>query len=326
MAPKLRFSPKKKTKQSASSTAVPKVASLTPKAAQTIGTSSKTSATAPIELSILQYTECGTDVLHTLPAEPVFQIQVRHEAKPSITQRLIASMQTFLTKIHEEDKTMPSSLATLRTENGILLQITNHEDPAGIGFVPWRIAFYVVGTLQDLQNALTLLDDFVTFRKENTFEHELPFPTLSFQIHTEESIAAALNTAALEHEVTLLKPHRFDPFDAAPPAGLKVLVADGWHLSGVFLGQTYPFKDRFEAAGVYGAREEGTDTYVRVLAKTDVGNETGRTWFFDTLLKEILHNIVMQVRLTTSPPEGSPAAQFLGLLVDLPQISLKQGA
>ena len=206
------------------------------------------------------------------------------------------------------------------------------QDPAGIGFVPWRIAFYVVGTLQDLQNALTLLDDFVTFRKENTFEHELPFPTLSFQIHTEESIAAALNTAALEHEVTLLKPHRFDPFDAAPPAGLKVLVfsaefdADGWHLSGVFLGQTYPFKDRFEAAGVYGAREEGTDTYVRVLAKTDVGNETGRTWFFDALLKEILHNIVMQVRLTTSPPEGSPAAQFLGLLVDLPQISLKQGA
>ena len=40
---------------------------------------------------------------------------------------------------------MPSSLASLRTEGGILLQIAGLEDPHAVGFVPWRVAFYVVG-------------------------------------------------------------------------------------------------------------------------------------------------------------------------------------
>lgn len=127
-------------------------------------------------------------------------------------------------------------------------------------------------------------------------------------------------------------PACLNPFDAAPPAGNKVLIfsaefdQNGWDLTGVFYGQTYPYRDAFEGHGILGARVDSTDEYVRVLPKIKVGDKTGRLFFLDVVLKLILRDVVLQVRLTTGPPDESPAAEFLQLLLDQPQVWLKQDA
>ena len=142
MAPKKTlFSPKKKTKSQAASASMPRVSSLMPKAAPAAGTSSKLLANNSIELSIMPYTRRASDIMQSLPDEPLFQVQIKHDAKPSVTNRILASMNNFRSCTQK----MPSTLAALRTEAGILLQITGHDDPHGAGFIPWRIAFYVVG-------------------------------------------------------------------------------------------------------------------------------------------------------------------------------------
>jgi len=279
----------------------------------------------------MPYTRRASDIMQSLPDEPLFQVQVKHDAKPSVTNRILASMNNFLQELHTEDSSMPSTLAALRTEAGILLQITGHDDPHGAGFIPWRIAFYVVGGPSDLQNALNLLDSFFTYRKTHLTDNEIAFPN-AFKVHLSiaEPLGNAVDTTQFANATTVTSPATLDPFEAAPPAGHKILIfsaefhQDGWNLSGVFVGQTYAFRDQFEAAGIYGARVEGSDEYCRVLPQTNVGAQEGRVWFLNHILNDVLAGLVMQVRVTTSPPDTSPAADFLSLLLDQPQISLKQ--
>lgn len=260
----------------------------------------------------------------------MFQIQVRHEGKPSITHRIINNFNTFLSYLHEADPSMPGSLAALRSDGGIILQLTGREDPAGVGFKPWRVAFYVIGNMEDVQNALALLDSFIEFRTAHTPEDEPPMPRLEMQVCAHKDIVDKIEIGGFTHKTTLQSPRCFDPFEAAPPAGLKVLVfsaefdSDGWHMSGCFLGQTYPFRDGFESNGILGARVEETEEYVRVFPRTDVGHEAGRIFFFTTVLSGIVHDLVMQLRLTVPPPADSPAAEFLSALQSLPQVSVKQ--
>jgi hypothetical protein len=237
--------------------------------------------------------------MQSLPDEPLFQVQIKHDAKPSVTNRILASMNNFLQELHTEDSSMPSTLAALRAEAGILLQITGHDDPHGAGFIPWRIAFYIVGGPSDLQNALNLLDSFFTYRKTHLTDNEIAFPN-AFQVHLSiaEPLGNAVDTTNFANATTVTSPATLDPFEAAPPAGHKILI--------------------------FRARVEGSDEYCRVLPQTNVGAQEGRVWFLNHILNDVLAGLVMQVRVTTPPPDTSPAADFLSLLLDQPQISLKQ--
>ena len=191
----------------------------------------------------MPYTRRASDIMQSLPDEPLFQVQVKHDAKPSVTNRILASMNNFLQELHAEDSSMPSTLAALRTEAGILLQITGHDDPHGAGFIPWRIAFYVVRGPSDLQNALNLLDSFFTYRKTHLTDNDIAFPN-AFKVHLSiaEPLGNAVDTTQFANATTVTSPATLDPFEAAPPAGHKILIfsaefqPDGWNLSGVFVG------------------------------------------------------------------------------------------
>ena len=329
MAPKTVFSPKKKSKNPSSSS-IPKVAALTPKASQVATGTSRAAQDAPIEISIMKYTSCATDVVPNWPEENLYQVQVRHQAFPAITQKIVGSMNQYLATLHASDSNMPENLSTLRSEAGILLTISSHEDNADVGLVPWRVAYYIVGTLDDLQNGINLIESFFAWRKDNVSESEKPFAkNLRLEIHATKPLADHLKSSSFTLPATLASPHSLCPFEASPPSGTRTLLfsaefdSDGWHMSGVFLGATFQFRDRFEAQEIYGARDPDSDAYFRVLSKTNVGNEKGRVWFLNTVLTTVLRDLAMMVKLTTPPPEGSPAQEFLNLLLDQPQVSIR---
>ena len=50
-----------------------------------VGHSSKLPGEAVIELSVQHYTNKASDVVQSLPGEPLWQIQVKHDARPSVT-------------------------------------------------------------------------------------------------------------------------------------------------------------------------------------------------------------------------------------------------
>ena len=222
------------------------------------------------------------------------------------------------------------NLSTLRSEAGILLTISSHEDNADVGLVPWRVAYYIVGTFDDLQNGINLIESFFAWRKDNVSDSEKPFAkNLRLEIHATKPLADHLKSSSFTLPATLASPHSLCPFEASPPSGTRSLLfsaefdSDGWRMSGVFLGATFQFRDRFEAQEIYGARDPDSDAYFRVLSKTNVGNEKGRVWFLNTVLTTVLRDLAMMVKLTTPPPEGSPAQEFLNLLLDQPQVSIR---
>ena len=196
---------------------------------------------------------------------------------------------------------------------------------------PCRKSGYHLSLKHSQRTLSGLADSFFTYRKTHLTDNEIAFPN-AFKVHLSiaEPLGNAVDTTQFANATTVTSPATLDPFEAAPPAGHKILIfsaefhQDGWNLSGVFVGQTYAFRDKFEAAGIYGARVEESDEYCRVLPQTNVGAQEGRVWFLNHILNDILAGLVMQVRVTTPPPDTSPAADFLSLLVDQPQISLKQ--
>ena len=105
---------------------------------------SKLPGEAVIELSVQPYTQKASDVVQSLPGEPLWQIQVKHDSRASVTSRILASFGSFLTHLHATDPNMPDSLQSLRSQ-GIILVITDVDDPDSIGWVPWRIAMYAFG-------------------------------------------------------------------------------------------------------------------------------------------------------------------------------------
>ena len=57
----------------------------------------------------------------------------------------------------------PKSLDDL-SKAGIRLVIADSNDPDGVGFVQWRVAFYVAGEDGSVLNFLSLFDDFLVWK------------------------------------------------------------------------------------------------------------------------------------------------------------------
>ena len=164
MPPKVNFAQAASPLRDSKRLVVPKASELQSvfAAGSAKGSASRLPSQAPIELCLDQYTAAANDYIDTMPAEPLFQFQLRHEVKPSISYEVLADWQTSTTICR-------SSTANPRTPQahciGILLQLT---DPCNAGCIPYRIAFYILGTTHaNVQNASSLVDGFLEFRREH---------------------------------------------------------------------------------------------------------------------------------------------------------------
>ena len=85
----------------------------------------------------------------------LWQVQLEHNARDSITIGFYESFTKFL----QQEESAPDSIKDL-AEAGMKLILTDTSDPDQIGFIRWRVAFYVAGEVADLHNLLHLLDMF----------------------------------------------------------------------------------------------------------------------------------------------------------------------
>ena len=122
---------------------------------------------APVILGVYKYTDRARDVWDSVVDESaaLYQLQIKHDAKPSICYELYSSFNEFLAGVHEENEDVPSTLSELARQALIRLVITNADDPDSVGtFVRWRTAFYCAGSLDALLNAFHLLDEFFVWK------------------------------------------------------------------------------------------------------------------------------------------------------------------
>ena len=135
--------------------------------------------------------------------------------------------------------------------------VANRTDPEDVGFVQWRVAFYLAGYLN---NFLLLLDDFFVY-KAKAIAREQPFQVQIFP-HTGVEVTV-LDDFSYEH-VELMEQTATPPlkiFEAQPCIGkrivvLNVQIEDDNLLSILITGNTWAFRSRLDTFGVSGGLGE----------------------------------------------------------------------
>ena len=277
-------------------------------------------AHAPVHVCVYKYTDEAADVWNLYEGREgvkLWQVQMQHEARPSITFDIVDEFNRFLCKAHARDNAIPASLADLQQRAGIKLVLTDRTDPDDVGFVQWRVAFYVAGSETALNNFLFLLDDFVG-QKCEAMAREMPLD-IHIHPHAGVNITDARDNFVYEH-YTL---HEAAPalplgiFEAQPVWGKKVVQmhiqpesADT--VSVLMMGNIWNFRSRLESHGVPGAYYGGDEDrkYTRLMKSIDVSDEAQRQRVFD-MTRHVFKNLAIKVVLDSTPEDESEVAEFV---------------
>ena len=169
------------------------------------------------------------------------------------------SFNEFLVEAGKEHDDFPKSLDDLG-KAGIRLVVADSNDPDGIGFVQWRVSFYVAGEDGSLLNFFNLWDDFLIFKSKAMAKdieaHLWPHSGIG------DLEQAKINDLNYEH-YTVHEPAQESELplkwhEAAPVIGKRVATchltaASDTHLKLIWSGNTWAFRDAMDEAGIKGA-------------------------------------------------------------------------
>ena len=120
----------------------------------------RVTTSGPLKICVYKYSDSAGDLWNQFKdAEdtPLYQIQVEHDARPSVTINIVAQFNEFLKSKNDESI---DTLQKLKAAAGIALVLTNAEDPDETGtFVMYRAAWYIAGQKEALANFFALFDD-----------------------------------------------------------------------------------------------------------------------------------------------------------------------
>ena len=209
-----------------------------------------------------------------------------------------------------------------------------------MGFVQWRVAFYVAGSADAaVENFFMLLDDFFTFKSKALAKE------IEIHVRPRKSAAAEVTSDLVEslsyehltfHEATAESKLPLKMFEAQPVIGKRVVTMfvqpeSATNVSILFGGNTWAFRAALDEAGVKGAylEEEGGEDqqkpqnqsgfqnngrkYVRVLRSLDVSSgEQAKT--LQGVIENVFHNLAMKCVVETAPEEDSDVESWINSL------------
>ena len=288
---------------------------------------------APVVVCVYKVTNEAADVWNLYENKegiPLWQVQVSHEARPSITFGIVDEFNLFLRKAHARDNAIPATLTNLQQQAGIKLVLTDRTDPDNVGFVQWRVAFYVGGPETALHNLLFLLDDFF-MQKCEAMAREKPFE-IHLYPHVGVNIADSWDDLAYEH-YTLHDPTPTLPlgiFEAQPVAGKRIVVVHmqpetSELMSILVMGNTWNFRSRLDSHGVAGAYFSENDAeedrkYFRILKSVDVSDKTQQDRVLEMFGDRVFKHLAIRVVLDTKPDENSDVETCVERLRDIPSL------
>ena len=300
-------------------------------------TAQRLPASAPVVVAIYKVTDEAADVWNAYEGKDdiqLWQVQVQHDARPSITFGIVESFNDFLRQAHADNDAIPTTLMDLQGA-GIKLVVTDRNDPDDVGFVPWRTAFYVAGKYEakSLNNFLFLLDDFFVF-KERALARERPFE-VHVHPHVCVVIADVMEDLQYEHYV-FNEPAPALPlgiFDAQPVVGKRIVhlhlqPETAEQMSVLVTGNTWSFRSRLDAHGVAGAyfAEDGGEEnrkYYRVLKSIDVADTKQQERVLQMVGDRVFKNLALRVVLDSPPAQDTPVSAFVELLREKASLHFK---
>lgn len=288
---------------------------------------------APVLLCIYKVTNEAADVWNLYEKKEgvmLWQVQMQHEARPSITFGIVDEFNIFLRKAHAKEDAIPASLVDLQERAGIKLVLTDRSDPDEVGFVQWRIAFYVAGPETALNNFLFLLDDFFVMRC-NAMARERPFE-VHLHPHVGVNISDSWDDLTYEHYTLhdTAQTLALGIFEAQPVAGKRIVVVhiqpeSGELLSILVVGNTWNFRSRMDSHGVAGAYFSGNGSeenrkYVRILKSIDVSETAQQQRVLGMFGDRVFKHLAIRVVVDSALEEGTDVAAIVERLRNMPSL------
>ena len=223
---------------------------------------------APVVICAYPVTDCAGDLWaqYKDSNEQLWQIQVDHDARPSISVNIRRSLEEYLKEAGQDEI---DTIQKLQTTGGIKLTMTGKDDTDSLGcFVQYRIAFYVAGAMSALENFFMLFDGYMQY-KAKQFARATPFEV---HIHPYSGVdLSGLEEQMAYRPIEFIEPAKELPlkwFEAHPVIGNKILCfhfepEDENTLHLVITGNTWLYRDDLEKHGVLGSRGEGGEAYFR---------------------------------------------------------------
>ncbi len=244
-----------------------------------------------MQVAICKWSKDSSDIFAGGPAdEPVYQLQIMHDHRPSITFGFLAAMRAFVPTYEGNAQTLDELEQTRRIRFAVAGG--QGQDPDHVGVKPWRVAVYIGGATP--VPALDLLAAFVR-HKASTLEFQATgVPALHVVPRVPELLGGQVPEPWVEMAAGSVEAH---PFDAPPPRGRRHVILmlekeDATErYSVVVSGNTWAYRDRFEAAAVAGGyidEESAGREYVRVLRDLTV-DDAGRARVEHILEAGVLH-------------------------------------
>ena len=116
---------------------------------------------APVNMCVYKITDASGDVWPAFPDTKLWQIQIDHDARPSVSVAVVQGLNDYL----KQTPGAPDNVQKLQIDAGIKLVLTNLDDPDSLGcFVQYRVGLYVAGEFESLTNAFMLLDGYLQFK------------------------------------------------------------------------------------------------------------------------------------------------------------------
>ena len=272
---------------------------------------------APVEVCIYRYCEQASliwDLLQGKDDFKLYQIQITHDAQRSITFDIRTSFNDFLAKAQAENPTIPANLQQLEKEAAVKLIVADRTDTDGVGFQPWRAAFYCV----DLGNFLALLDGWFK-HKEMQIAREQPFE-VQLRPHSSCDMEIDIDDFNYEH-YTLHEKARELPlhvFHAQPVVGKRIVILNLQISSDtvfdlVITGHNYPFRGALETFGIHGGYQEAEKDnrqYVRVWKDVDISDQDTNKRFME-MLETVFKSLCLRVVLDREPTPDTDVANFV---------------
>ena len=123
-----------------------------------------------VVICVYPITDCAGDLWAQFKdtSEQLWQIQVDHDARPSISVNIRRSFEEYLKEASQSGGgSFPDTIPKLQSEAGIKLTMTGKDDTDSLGcFVQYRIAWYVAGGMGALENFFLLFDGYMQYKQK----------------------------------------------------------------------------------------------------------------------------------------------------------------
>ena len=270
----------------------------------------------------------------------VYMVAVSHSgAYPSVDFKMTERFDAFLQVQHAEVEGSPKSWEEMAKVLHAVPVVTGAFVPYNLPYMTWQRVVYIGGAIANVRNFVLELDNLIVHLTEQPTKPK--FGNFPLKIQIGMGVELELKKEDFDYKLVEIEVQVenlcVSPLNVYPPQGVRHLIVHveivgTTQLAMTFFGDTYRHRVAFRENGLDMSKEEPTDVdgmessnpYFNrkrletfyIMKTTDITDPTNAD-YVKALLSDLIHNVVVDVRLVSKPEPETEVSVFLQSLKTL---------